>query len=346
MTINTEVAEILRTNRDSIAETIVDGQISGMAFTYTQKQASLKDAKSNIDYLANAIEIESIANFNSYILWLRDILRSYNFQDSLLIDHLNRLNEYVRCHFSEAVSTVVKGYIDESISSILTENGVAISYLEASGEFKTLAQQYFKALLAMNKIEAVTLILNYNERYGISIKDLYLNVFTNVLYEIGRQWALRNITVGQEHFATAVTVYVMSLLNDKSFNREKKAQKMIGICVEDELHEIGIRMVCDIFEFSKWDTYYLGANVPMDSVLSEVKRLKADVLVISVTLAIKVPVCKALIALIKKECPDVNIIVGGHPFNTDANLWRFVGADGYSSDAYEAVEIASNLVEV
>jgi methanogenic corrinoid protein MtbC1 len=344
MDIKAEVLKTLRVDKDIIVENIVDSKVSRANFTQVQRQAAIRDAKYNIEYLANAIEINSVANFNAYIIWLRDILRTYNFEDKMLIDHLNRLLDYIVGNYTEEFGNVIEPFIAEGISSIINGKGEECSYLESSGELEALAHKYFNALMRMDKGEAVKLILDVVEQDEISVKDLYLKVFTNVLYEIGRYWAMRKITVGEEHFATAVTVYTMSLLYDKIFNYEKKEHKMIGVCVGDELHEIGIRMVCDIFEINKWDTYYLGANVPNESVLSELKRVKPDILAISVTLANKVPSCTELIGLIKKEYSNVKIIVGGRPFNTDKNLWKIVGADGYSIDANEAVKTATSLV--
>ncbi len=339
-----EVAQILRVDKDKIAESILDSQTNVLNFTDAQKQASLRDAKYNIEFLADAIEINSKANFNAYIIWLRDILRTYALDDVMLIDHLNRLLDYVLSNYSEEVGNVLKPFILDGIFNVENGKGEEYSYLELSGDLKELTYRYFNALVTMNKNEAVKLILDVVEQDTITVKDLYLNLFTNVLYEIGRYWAIRKISVGEEHFATAVTVYTMSLLYDKIFNHENKDHKMIGVCVGDELHEIGIRMVCDIFETSNWDTYYLGANVPSESVLSEIKKINPDILAISVTLVNKVATAKKLIQLVKKESPEVKIIVGGRPFNTDKDLWKLIGADGYSSNANEAVEVATRLL--
>ena len=344
MDMKAKVLQTLRSDRDTIVENIVGSQVSTGKFSNVQRQASIRDAKYNIDYLASAIEIDSKANFNAYVIWLRDILRTYNLEDKMLVDHLNSLLDYVVSRYSEEFGHVIEPYITEGISSIQNGKGEEFSYLDSSEEFLPLAYSYFNALIEMDKNKAVRLILDIVEKDEVSIKDLYLHVFTKVLYEIGRYWAMRKITVGQEHFATAVTVYTMSLLYDKIFRSEKKDYKMIGVCVGDELHEIGIRMVCDIFELSKWDTYYLGANVPNESVLSELRRVNPDILAISVTLANKVPACTELISLIKREYPNIKIIVGGRPFNTDKELWKTVGADGYSVDANDAVETAKRLV--
>jgi methanogenic corrinoid protein MtbC1 len=40
----------------------------------------------------------------------------------------------------------------------------------------------------------------------------------------------------------------------------------------------------------------------------------------------------------------VKIMVGGHIFNAYPQLWKEVGADGYSANAEQALEIASQLI--
>jgi MerR family transcriptional regulator, light-induced transcriptional regulator len=42
---------------------------------------------------------------------------------------------------------------------------------------------------------------------------------------------------------------------------------------------------------------------------------------------------------------SVKIMVGGHPFNVAAELWRQIGADGSGHDAGEAATVANRLVE-
>ena len=342
--IKSKVSLTLRDDKDIIVKSVVGDYESTGNISSAQRQASIRDAKYNIEYLASAIEIDSVVNFKSYVIWLRDILRTYNIEDGMLIDHLNRILDYVGLNYPSEFGNVVETFISEGIASVINDKGEEYSYLDSTSELAELASDFFNALIDMNKSKAVKLIQDVVEKEEVSIKDLYLNVFTNVLYEIGRYWAMRKITVGQEHFATAVTVYSMSLLYDKIFNSEEKEYKMIGVCVDDELHEIGIRMVCDIFELSKWDTYYLGANVPHSSVLSELKRIKPDILALSVTLASKVPACIELIGLVRRDYADIKIIVGGRPFNTDKDLWEKIGADGYSVDANDAVKVATRLV--
>jgi methanogenic corrinoid protein MtbC1 len=116
--------------------------------------------------------------------------------------------------------------------------------------------------------------------------------------------------------------------------------------VGGELHEIGVRMVADFFEMEGWDTYYLGANTPTESVISTVEQRNPDILAISTTITMHVSEVAALIERVRANGAgsDVNILVGGYPFNTSANLWRQVGADSYAADAQEALQVAEELL--
>jgi|GEM_PF-2079649 len=47
---------------------------------------------------------------------------------------------------------------------------------------------------------------------GVTIEDIYLHILEPAEKELGRLWLEKRITVGQEHFTSAVTQLVMSLL--------------------------------------------------------------------------------------------------------------------------------------
>ena len=95
---------------------------------------------------------------------------------------------------------------------------------------------------------------------GTPLKDIYLNVFQETQKETGRLWQLSKITVAQEHFITAATQLIMAQLYTYLFTSEKKNKTIIVSCVQGELHEIGARMVADLFEMDGWNSYYFGAK--------------------------------------------------------------------------------------
>jgi methanogenic corrinoid protein MtbC1 len=106
-------------------------------------------------------------------------------------------------------------------------------------------------------------------------------------------------------------------------------------------------MVADFFEMAGWDTYYLGANVPLDSIIDSVADRRADVLAISATMSYHVSMVADVVRAVRQRGGPrpTRILVGGYPFRVDPELWRTVGADGYAADASEAVTLASRLLD-
>jgi len=345
MNLTQSTTQLLREHQAQLAQYVTDKQLAKLNFSPAQRQASLRDANYNIQYLADAIELESALAFRGYILWLRDILKSYGLPGTVLTGHLSLLRESISALCDKEQQQLINTFIEEGLTAIYSTSTVsARSHIEDCGAHAALAKHYLQALLEARKEIAVRLIMDALNNNTISIKELYIDVFTNVLYEIGRLWQTRKISVAQEHYASAVTQYIISLAYDRVFSSGSKSHRMIGVCIGDELHEIGIRMVCDTFELSGWDSHYLGANVPTESIISEVGRIKPHVLAISATLIGRISLCTETISALKTKYPSLVILVGGGVFSFDPELWRQTGAHGYSKDAVGAVALANQLV--
>ncbi len=162
---------------------------------------------------------------------------------------------------------------------------------------------------------------------------------------MGRLWQTNQISVAQEHFCTAATQMVMSQLYPYLFTGEHKERRALVACVGGELHEIGARMVADFFEMSGWDSAFLGANTPPESILRMAEERRADVLALSATMTFHVSRVRDLIAAARAASLPARILVGGYPFNLSPDLWRKVGADGYAPDAAGAVTAAEQVLE-
>jgi len=104
-------------------------------------------------------------------------------------------------------------------------------------------------------------------------------------------------------------------------------------------------MVADFLEMEGWDTYFLGANTPPESVLRTVEERQAEVLALSATMTFHVSRVSELIAGLRATpaLSETSMLVGGYPFNISPDLWRRVGADGYAPDAASAVAEAARI---
>ena len=95
-----------------------------------------------------------------------------------------------------------------------------------------------------------------------------------------------------------------------------------------------------------WDTYYLGANMPIDGVIKFLLQIRPQLIAISATMTFHVSAVKEMITRIRSAPgmpSDLKIIVGGYPFKIVEQLWEGLGADGCAVNALAAVELANKL---
>jgi len=180
---------------------------------------------------------------------------------------------------------------------------------------------------------------------GDSIRDLYLQIFQPVQYEVGRLWQCNIMSVAEEHFCTAVTQSIMLELYPRIITTPRRGNTIVSCCVGQELHELGIRMVCDFFELDGWDTWYLGAGVDIDRIVEGVTERTPQILALSVTMSYHLDEAARVIREVKRRCvPSPLIMIGGRPFNAEPTLWQRVGADLTARDASEAIAVATDAI--
>lgn len=219
------------------------------------------------------------------------------------------------------------------------------SYINKNNANGDLARQFLDMLLNENINEATDLILE-NFKNGLTMQSIYKDIFQVCLYEIGRLWEINEISISREHYLTAAMQLVMSHLYTYIFKGYRNGKSIVSACIGNELHEIGIRMVADFFEIEGWETHYLGANVPNESIIQEIKDNEADILALSTTMECNIINVEKLIKQIREEedLKHIKILVGGRPFILNNELWKSVGADGYAEDGETAIEKAKELI--
>ena len=304
----------------------------------------IEDTEYSISYLFEAIEASSPELFADYITWEKIFLVNLGIPEERLKERLEVMEDVLIKNLPPEKSSVAVKYIEESIDNLSTPS-VYKSFVDDKKPLVKLLEQYLELLLKGDRHSAGKMIIEAVDN-GISVKDIYLHVFQSSLYEIGRLWQENKITVAQEHYCTAATQLIMSQLYPYISRGDKSGKVLVATSVSKELHEIGVRMVADFFEMDGWNTFYLGANTPTESIIETIITKRADLVLISATISSHIGEVMELIRTIHScgECRDPKIIVGGYPFNIDTELWKKVGADGQAVDAETAVEMAEKLV--
>jgi methanogenic corrinoid protein MtbC1 len=178
---------------------------------------------------------------------------------------------------------------------------------------QTSHKEFLKSLLSGDHrmcSELANKLLNNN----VTVKELYENVITKALYDVGELWEFNKISVATEHLASAIVEAVLNELYFKIISKGKNNKTVIVSCVENEFHQIGIKMIADVFEMNGWNTLFLGANTPTQELINFAKITKPDIIAISLSIYFHLPVLENMIQMIRTEFPDLTILVGGQAF--------------------------------
>ena len=116
--------------------------------------------------------------------------------------------------------------------------------------------------------------------------------------------------------------------------------------VKGDLHDIGKNLVASMLEGCGFDVVNLGVDVSAEKFVEAARKYNADIICMSALLTTTMTYMKEVVTAIESAGlrNKVKIMVGGAPLNDDFAF--AIGADGYSSNANDAVALARRLVNV
>lgn len=207
----------------------------------------------------------------------------------------------------------------------------------------TTYQQAFTAALRAGDETAAAAVVERARAAGVAARTIYLDIFAPAMVSIGTLWEHNELSVAEEHLATAITERLIGQLSP-TFELEDGATggTVVLGCIKGERHALGLRMLADLFRQRGWRVLFLGADVPTSDWVQLAVRSSADAVAISARDERHLPQVSSLIADLRVASPELLVIVGGAAFNNDPDGgWRTVCADIYHPDPRTAVEIAT-----
>jgi methanogenic corrinoid protein MtbC1 len=196
---------------------------------------------------------------------------------------------------------------------------------------------YLGALLASD-LTGARAVLDGAIADGLPVRRIYLDVLQPTLYEIGRMWSHAQISIAQEHLATAATQSAMARLAERLADGPRRVRPGTAIvaCVSDELHAVGGRMVADFLEADGWRVAFLGQLTPGQDLAALAAEQGATLVALSAALPQRVPQVADVCAALRRLDPAPWVLVGGQAFGGSAARALRTGANAYAGDAEEA----------
>lgn len=171
------------------------------------------------------------------------------------------------------------------------------------------ARQLADYLLQGDEQAAIQLI--EEELTRTSQQQMMNDLLTPAMQHIGYLWENNQITVADEHLATAICDFILSKLDIQMKPLQMLEKTVLLMGVQDEEHYIGLKMVSSIFKQAGWRVRYLGPNMPEMHALKAIDRWKPDVIALSAALVHRVMAIQSLALKLKEDYPTISLVVGG-----------------------------------
>ncbi|MDX2147989.1 MAG: cobalamin-dependent protein [Planctomycetota bacterium] len=294
--------------------------------------------ESRVHELAAAIAVSQVQLFRSCVLWAKVAFEARGVPESDLESSLVALGEVLSERLTPEDATIATEYVTHAIDAIRVHDHMVSSDATRRSPMADLADSFMLALLEGDRNRACRVLVDEAQR-GADVRAIYDNVIIPVMTDLGRMWHVGEITVAEEHFATATTLMAMSQLHPYIKRKPATGRTMIAASVDGNSHELGVRMVADAFESEGWRVVYLGPSVPAQDLAHAVLDFGADLLALSVALPTQIQIVTDTIAVIRHACQGRQpfIIVGGLAFAECPDAWKTTGADAFATSPADAV---------
>ena len=171
-----------------------------------------------------------------------------------------------------------------------------------------------------------------------------LELVAPTLRSIGNRWERGELSIADEHRASAVAARLISRLGARFARRGVKRGTVILAAPSGELHAAPVAITANLLRWRGFDVVELGADTPAEA-LAETVIAQADLVAVGLasTTDGSVRAAGRAIAAIRRSSPDVPILLGGAAIS-DAGHARKLGADMFTGgQADEVVRAAEGL---
>lgn len=160
------------------------------------------------------------------------------------------------------------------------------------------------------------------------------------LYEAG-DYYLSELIMSADVFSTASEQLGAALASGSE--AETLGTMVLGT-VKDDIHDIGKNIVSTILNCNGFKVIDLGVDVPIANFVEAVKTHKPQVVGMCCLLTTAFDTMKETVSAVKEAYPAAKVLVGGGP--VDESVCKYVCADGFCKNAYDAVGLTKKYSEV
>lgn len=308
------------------------------------RDACREDLTFHLEFLRPVLEFGLVQPMVDYLRWLASVLAARAIPAEHLALSLEWLAEFFAANMAQAEGAVVVRALRLAETQFMETAALPMAARQAPEPWVEMAE-FEAAILAGRQREAMAVVTRCIDA-GLGLVEIEMHVIQAALYQIGEKWQSNQISVAQEHMATAIAQSVMTvgLLNSPA--PAPTGKRILLACVQGNNHSVGLHMVADAFLLAGWDVQQLGANVPTPAIVEQAAQWSPDVVGLSVSFVQQLPAVRAVIRQLRERLGDTRpgVMIGGLAINRFDRLAALVGAEAFSVDAKAAVGSANRMV--
>lgn len=209
---------------------------------------------------------------------------------------------------------------------------------------ETQLNELYDAILA-GQLEPAVAVTGRALAAGIDPQTVINGYMIPAMEEIGRRFEAGEAYVPNLLMSARAMKGALELLRPLLRNNtaESRGRIVIGT-VRSDLHDIGKNLVASMLEGCGFEVFNIGVDISSDRFIEAAREHRADILCMSALLTTTMTHMKEVIDALRASdlAGRVKVLVGGAPVTE--GFARTIGADGYNSNANNAVLMARQLM--
>ncbi|MGC5567990.1 cobalamin B12-binding domain-containing protein [Streptomyces sp. FR-108] len=217
-------------------------------------------------------------------------------------------------------------------------------------------EQLWQALWEYDETRAVAIVRDAlgttgaAERTRAAGERVLLELIAPTQERVGVAWAANDITVAQEHAATAISERCIAAVADATApalahprtgtfvgtEEGGGAGRVLVSCVDGEWHSLPARLVGEVLRLRGWRVDYLGAQVPTGHLVEHARRTRAQAVLLSSSIPTLLP--GAHNAISSCQGAGIPVLAGGAAFGPQGRYARLMRAE-WAKDACDAATL-------
>ena len=195
-------------------------------------------------------------------------------------------------------------------------------------------EELFNAIIKGKRKDVVVLVQAAVDG-GVNVPEILMESMIPAMREIGARFSRNEVYVPEMLIAARAMQAGLNIVEPLLANTGHKPLGKVAIgTVKGDLHDIGKNLVAMMVKGAGYEVIDCGVDCDIAK-FEEAVSNGAQVIMLSALLTTTMPYMKEVVAHFKSKESGVKILIGGAPITQE--YADEIGADGYSSDANQAV---------